>query len=607
MLPAPVGEYAMSCLARERMFEYFSDTAGIPVAILRLNYATDMRYGVLVDLARRVSRREPVDVTMGYFNTIWQGDANAMALAALTHASTPASIVNIAGPEEVSVRSAATELARLLGTDVTFTGSEADDALLSNGSRGLDAARPAPCRRRTVDRLDRRLDAARRRPPGQADTVRIARRTILMSGLPAGVLAAIQDGRVIPAHPLALHEDGRFDEQRQRALTRYYAAAGSGGLAVGVHTTQFAIRNAAIGLFEPVLAIAAEEMDSRGRAARRAADPDWRHLRSDGSSPVGGGSARPPRLPRRTPQPGGDGRRGRGRARGALRGRRRPHPAGRLLPAAVGGRPAAVLRLLAPLRRDPRRRRHQNRAVQPLSDPRRRPGGGRCRTRRHRALHGQRRCHRRRPRDALPVRRRRTNRSSAVSSAGCSATGPSGRGTPCRCSASVRRRRAPDRSRRRCCSAASRSPTPTRRSSTPPMASPAASLASRKCCGGKGSSAARGVWTRTKSSAQARPPRSIASAAPIRILRMTPSFAPIWMRGSNAERPGRRRAAGRAERQRRAAERRRTGRSRRPRRENPDRRRPVPRGAGPRGPRRTVRRRRIDRRASALASARRRA
>jgi nucleoside-diphosphate-sugar epimerase len=132
----PVGEYAMSCLARERMVEYCSDTDGIPVAILRLNYATEMRYGVLVDLARRVSRREPVDVTMGYFNTIWQGDANAMALAALTHASTPASIVNLAGPEEVSVRSAATELARLLDTDVRFTGREADDALLSNGSRG---------------------------------------------------------------------------------------------------------------------------------------------------------------------------------------------------------------------------------------------------------------------------------------------------------------------------------------------------------------------------------------------------------------------------------------------------------------------------------------
>jgi nucleoside-diphosphate-sugar epimerase len=134
--PAPAGEYAMSCLGRERMFQYFSEANAMPVAILRLNYATEMRYGVLVDLARRVSRREPVDVTMGYFNTIWQGDANAMALAALTHASTPASIVNIAGPEEVSVRAAASELGRLLDTDVTFTGDEADDALLSNGSRG---------------------------------------------------------------------------------------------------------------------------------------------------------------------------------------------------------------------------------------------------------------------------------------------------------------------------------------------------------------------------------------------------------------------------------------------------------------------------------------
>ena len=91
-----------------------------------------------------------------------------------------------------------------------------------------------------------------------------------MRGLPASVLAAIQDGRVIPAHPLALHEDGRFDEPRQRALTRYYIAAGSGGLAVGVHTTQFAIRDPAIGLFEPVLALAAEEMD---RADARGGQP----------------------------------------------------------------------------------------------------------------------------------------------------------------------------------------------------------------------------------------------------------------------------------------------------------------------------------------------
>jgi hypothetical protein len=91
-----------------------------------------------------------------------------------------------------------------------------------------------------------------------------------MSGLPASVFAAIQDGRVIPAHPLALREDGSFDEPCQRALSRYYVAAGSGGLAVGVHTTQFAIRDPAVGLFEPVLAIAAEEMD---RADARRAEP----------------------------------------------------------------------------------------------------------------------------------------------------------------------------------------------------------------------------------------------------------------------------------------------------------------------------------------------
>ena len=107
-----------------------------------------------------------------------------------------------------------------------------------------------------------------------------------MRALPAGVLAAIQDGRVIPAHPLALHEDGRFDEPCQRALTRYYAAAGSGGLAVGVHTTQFAIRDPRD---RPVRAgpdDRGRRNGSRGRAARRAADPDRRRLRTHGSGPV---------------------------------------------------------------------------------------------------------------------------------------------------------------------------------------------------------------------------------------------------------------------------------------------------------------------------------
>jgi nucleoside-diphosphate-sugar epimerase len=134
--PAPAGEYAMSCLGRERVFEYFSRAHGTRVVILRLNYASELRYGVLVDLAGRVARGETVDLTMGYFNAIWQADANAMALAALGYAATPPLIVNVTGPEELSVRTVCRELARRLNTGVTFAGREADDALLSNGTRG---------------------------------------------------------------------------------------------------------------------------------------------------------------------------------------------------------------------------------------------------------------------------------------------------------------------------------------------------------------------------------------------------------------------------------------------------------------------------------------
>jgi nucleoside-diphosphate-sugar epimerase len=133
---SPVGEYAMSCLGRERMFEHFSLTRGIPVSIVRLNYAVEMRYGVVVDLARRIAAGEVIDVTMGYYNVIWQGDANAMAIASLAEASSPPFVFNLAGPEELSVRETCEQLARLMGRTVTFTGQEAADALLSNGTRG---------------------------------------------------------------------------------------------------------------------------------------------------------------------------------------------------------------------------------------------------------------------------------------------------------------------------------------------------------------------------------------------------------------------------------------------------------------------------------------
>jgi nucleoside-diphosphate-sugar epimerase len=132
----PVGEYAMSCLGRERMFEHFSRERGTPVVLLRLNYAVEMRYGVLVDLGSRILADQPIDVTMGFVNVIWQGDANAMALTALDRASSPASVVNIAGAEELRVRDLAERLASRLGRPVRFTGTEAPDALLSNATRG---------------------------------------------------------------------------------------------------------------------------------------------------------------------------------------------------------------------------------------------------------------------------------------------------------------------------------------------------------------------------------------------------------------------------------------------------------------------------------------
>jgi nucleoside-diphosphate-sugar epimerase len=130
--PGPVGEYAMSCLGRERVFEHFSRANGTPVALIRLNYACDLRYGVLVDLARQVRAGEPVDLGMGYFNTVWQGDANAMTLRAFARAASPPWVVNVTGPEVLSVRAVCERFGRLFGRPVRFTGAEAETALLSN-------------------------------------------------------------------------------------------------------------------------------------------------------------------------------------------------------------------------------------------------------------------------------------------------------------------------------------------------------------------------------------------------------------------------------------------------------------------------------------------
>jgi len=131
-VPRPEGEYAMSALGRERIFEYFSCSFGMPAAIIRLNYACEMRYGVLLDIARRVFSEEPVDLAMGYANVIWQGDANAMVLAAFGHASSPPLALNVTGPEVLSVREVAERFGSLVGKKPTFAGEECPDALLSN-------------------------------------------------------------------------------------------------------------------------------------------------------------------------------------------------------------------------------------------------------------------------------------------------------------------------------------------------------------------------------------------------------------------------------------------------------------------------------------------
>ena len=130
--PHPIGEYAQSCLGRERMFEYFSQRHGTPGRIVRLNYAIDMRYGVLLDIATQVQHGQPVDLGMGPVNVIWQGDANAQVLRCLAHTTTPTTPINVTGPDTLSVRELALQLAQRLGTSAQFSGVEAPTALLSN-------------------------------------------------------------------------------------------------------------------------------------------------------------------------------------------------------------------------------------------------------------------------------------------------------------------------------------------------------------------------------------------------------------------------------------------------------------------------------------------
>jgi len=129
--PEPTGEYAQSCLGRERLFEYGSKKNRTRVCLIRLNYSVELRYGVLLDIATRVKNREAIDLSMGYFNVIWQGDMNNMVLRSLEICESPAKVLNITGEEILSVREVAREFGQLLNIKPEFTGVEAKTALLN--------------------------------------------------------------------------------------------------------------------------------------------------------------------------------------------------------------------------------------------------------------------------------------------------------------------------------------------------------------------------------------------------------------------------------------------------------------------------------------------
>jgi len=132
---SPVGEYGQSVMARERLFEFFSVRYGTPIVNIRLNYAVELRYGVLVDIGAAVFERRPVDLTMGSVNVIWQGDANSVVLRSFDLCSSPCAVLNLTGPETLSVRYVAERFGQIFGVDPMFTGQEAPTALLNNAAK----------------------------------------------------------------------------------------------------------------------------------------------------------------------------------------------------------------------------------------------------------------------------------------------------------------------------------------------------------------------------------------------------------------------------------------------------------------------------------------
>ena len=140
--PGPIGEYAQSCLGRERIFEYFSQVHETPVTLVRLNYANEPRYGIIVDLTTKILNDEPVDLTMGAVNLIWQRDANDYIIRAITLAKSPAAVLNVTGPDTVAVRRLAEQIGAEVGKKPTFVSKETQSALLSDASYCIDTFGP---------------------------------------------------------------------------------------------------------------------------------------------------------------------------------------------------------------------------------------------------------------------------------------------------------------------------------------------------------------------------------------------------------------------------------------------------------------------------------
>ncbi len=140
--PEPVGEYAQSCLGRERMFEYFSQLYKTPVTLIRLNYANEPRYGIIVDLTSKILNDEPIDLTMGAVNLIWQRDANDYIIRAITLAKSPPAVLNVTGPQTIPIRRLAEQVADTLDKKANFVSQEAPSALLSDASYAFNTFGP---------------------------------------------------------------------------------------------------------------------------------------------------------------------------------------------------------------------------------------------------------------------------------------------------------------------------------------------------------------------------------------------------------------------------------------------------------------------------------